>query len=151
MFWLQNTVQRVIFEAFIFREQPIQFLFAKSNFTNGDTEPRLLHINYLNVTIIDGYSNFGVFICFQRTNFGGFAPNSPNQYEELVTKILQRACMQMESLKMLPRKCWMVWSLIQMKKMASQPRSMYILLLLCSKGKKIIFIFIIIISVVMFY
>ncbi len=24
----------------------IQFLFAKSNFTNGDTEPRLLHINY---------------------------------------------------------------------------------------------------------
>ncbi len=31
---------------FIFREQPIQFLFAKSNFTNGDTEPRLLHINY---------------------------------------------------------------------------------------------------------
>ncbi len=29
-----------------FREQTIQFLFAKSNFTNGDTEPCLLHINY---------------------------------------------------------------------------------------------------------
>ncbi len=34
----------------------------------------------------------------------------------LVTKIKS---LQMESLKMLPRKCWMVWSLIQIKKMAS--------------------------------
>ncbi len=32
--------------------EAIQFLFAKSNFTNGDTEPRLLHINFQGLAVL---------------------------------------------------------------------------------------------------
>ena len=43
------------FEAFIFREQPLQFLFAKSNFTNGDTEPHLLHSIFFTILIFEDW------------------------------------------------------------------------------------------------
>ncbi len=46
MTFLRYWAVAIIFEAFIFREQPIQFLFAKSNFTNGDTELRPLHSKF---------------------------------------------------------------------------------------------------------
>ncbi len=65
------TVQQVIFEAFIFRKQPIQFLFAKSNFTNGDTEPRLLHISF-----------------FHNFNFRGLAVLSRNSRNINASKII---------------------------------------------------------------
>ncbi len=67
-------------------------------------------------------SNFGVFRFFSVFRVHVLILADLHQIHQISTKnlspklIIITKSLQMESLKMLPRKCWMVWSLIQMKK-----------------------------------
>ncbi len=86
---LSDTRTRVIFEAFIFREQPIQFLFVKSNFTNEILMPRS-----------------STLIIFHDFNFRGLAVLSRNSRNINASKITRYTVAQEHTLQSLVGELW---------------------------------------------